>query len=171
MSAGIRTRRAKPCLSGPDNATSPRLGTGAVWRSVDGTYSRAIFEALSRARVSWRLDMTRTSRLLVRIGIAAAAVMIPLVFATSAQAGPMRQDPWDLLAKCESSGNWSIDTGNGYYGGLQFSPGTWQSYGGGAYAATADHATRAQQIAIAEKVLRAQGWKAWPTCSRKLGLR
>ena len=83
----------------------------------------------------------------------------------------MRQNPWDLVAQCESSGNWSTNTGNGYYGGLQFSRGTWQSYGGGAYAATADRATRSQQIAIAEKVLRAQGWKAWPTCSKKLGLR
>jgi hypothetical protein len=115
--------------------------------------------------------MTRTSRLLLRIGIAATAVTNALVFAISAQAGPMRQDPWDLVAQCESSGNWSTNTGNGYYGGLQFSPGTWKSYGGEAFAGTADHATRSQQIAIAEKVLRAQGWKAWPTCSRKIGFR
>lgn len=115
--------------------------------------------------------MTRTSRLLARIGIAAVAVAIPLVFATPAQAGPMRQDPWDRVAQCESGGNWNTNTGNGYYGGLQFSSGTWRSYGGGAYASTADHATRSQQIAIAEKVLRAQGWQAWPTCSRKVGVR
>jgi hypothetical protein len=83
----------------------------------------------------------------------------------------MHQDPWDVVAQCESGGNWSVNTGNGYYGGLQFSTSTWQSYGGGAFAATADHATRSQQIAIAEKVLRAQGWNAWPTCSRKAGLR
>ncbi len=115
--------------------------------------------------------MTRTSRLLTRIGIAAAAVTIPLVFAaTSAQAGPLRHDPWDRVAQCESGGNWSTNTGNGYYGGLQFSPGTWHSYGGGAYAGTANRATRSQQIAIAEKVLRAQGWKAWPTCSRRVGV-
>jgi hypothetical protein len=76
----------------------------------------------------------------------------------------MRQDPWDLVAQCESSGNWSTNTGNGYYGGLQFNPGTWKFYGGEAFAGTADHA-------IAEKVLRAQGWKAWPTCSRKIGFR
>jgi hypothetical protein len=114
--------------------------------------------------------MTRTSRLLARIGIAAAAATIPLALATSAQAGPSHQDPWDRVAQCESGGNWSTNTGNGYYGGLQFSPGTWQSFGGGAYAGTANHATRAQQIAIAEKVLHAQGWKAWPTCSKKAGV-
>jgi resuscitation-promoting factor RpfA len=114
--------------------------------------------------------MTRTSRLLARIGIAASAVTIPLVFAAPAQASPARDDPWDNLAQCESGGNWSTNTGNGYYGGLQISESTWDSYGGGAYAGTADHATRSQQIAIAEKVLRAQGWKAWPTCSRRAGV-
>ncbi|HXT44912.1 MAG TPA: transglycosylase family protein [Pseudonocardiaceae bacterium] len=117
------------------------------------------------------MDMSRSSRVLARAGMAAAAVTIPLVFASPSHAGPMRQDPWDVVAQCESGGNWSINTGNGYYGGLQFSPSTWQSYGGGAFAATADHATRSQQIAIAQKVLRAQGWNAWPTCSRKSGLR
>ena len=111
--------------------------------------------------------MTRTSRLLARIGIAVAAVTIPLVFAAPAQA---RQDRWDILAQCESGGHWNANTGNGYYGGLQFSGRTWHSYGGGAYARTADHASRWQQIAIAEKVLRAQGWKAWPTCSRRAGV-
>jgi resuscitation-promoting factor RpfA len=114
--------------------------------------------------------MTRTSRLLARIGIAAAAVTIPLVFAAPAQANPAREDPWDNLAQCESGGNWSANTGNGYYGGLQISGSTWNSYGGEAYAGTADHATRLQQIAIAEKVLRGQGWKAWPTCSRRVGV-
>ncbi|MGH3779068.1 MAG: transglycosylase family protein, partial [Pseudonocardiaceae bacterium] len=120
---------------------------------------------------SWRMDMTRTSRLLARIGIAAAALTAPLALATPAQAAPMRQDPWDIVAQCESGGNWSANTGNGYSGGLQFSPSTWTSYGGGTYASTASGASRAQQIAIAQKVLHAQGWKAWPTCSKKAGLR
>jgi hypothetical protein len=75
------------------------------------------------------------------------------------------------LAQCESSGNWRANTGNGYYGGLQFSRQTWHGFGGGAYAATPNHASRSQQIAIAEKVVRVQGWKAWPACSRKAGLR
>jgi resuscitation-promoting factor RpfA len=111
--------------------------------------------------------MTRTSRLLARIATAVAAVTIPLIFEAPAQA---LQDTWDTLARCESGGNWNANTGNGYYGGLQFSNTTWHSYGGGAYAGTANHATRSQQIAIAEKVLRAQGWKAWPACSRRAGV-
>ena len=77
---------------------------------------------------------------------------------------------WDRLAQCESSGNWAIDTGNGFYGGLQFDSGTWLSNGGGAYASRADLATRAQQIAIASKVEAARGWSPWPACSAKLGL-
>jgi hypothetical protein len=105
------------------------------------------------------------------MSIVATAVTVPLVFTVPAQARPSRQGPWDIVAQCESGGNWNANTGNGYYGGLQFSRGTWQSYGGGAYASTANHATRSQQIAIAEKVLRAQGWKAWPTCSRRVGVR
>ena len=78
---------------------------------------------------------------------------------------------WDRLAQCESGGNWSINTGNGYHGGLQFSRSTWQAFGGGQYAPTADQATRAQQIAIAEKTQAAQGWGAWPSCTSQLGIR
>ena len=78
---------------------------------------------------------------------------------------------WDSIAQCESGGVWSINTGNGYHGGLQFNPGTWAAYGGTAYAPTADQATREQQIAIAEKTQAAQGWGAWPACTAKLGLR
>lgn len=78
---------------------------------------------------------------------------------------------WDAIAACESGGNWSINTGNGYHGGLQFNQGTWAAYGGTAYAPTADQATREQQIAIAERTQAAQGWGAWPACTAKLGLR
>ena len=77
---------------------------------------------------------------------------------------------WDRLAQCESGGNWHINTGNGYYVGVQFSASTWLGYGGGKYAPRADLASRIQQIAIAEKVLRGQGWGAWPACSAQLGL-
>ncbi len=75
---------------------------------------------------------------------------------------------WDAIAKCESGGNWSINTGNGYSGGLQFSASTWRAYGG---TGSASAASREQQIAVAQKVQAAQGWGAWPSCSRKLGLR
>ena len=78
---------------------------------------------------------------------------------------------WDRLAQCESGGNWSINTGNGYYGGLQFNKSTWLAYGGGQYAPTANLATRDQQIAIAKKTQASQGWGAWPACTKKLGIR
>lgn len=78
---------------------------------------------------------------------------------------------WDRLAQCESGGNWAINTGNGFYGGLQFTASTWRAYGGGAYAPLAHQATREQQIAIAQKVQASQGWGAWPACTRKLGIR
>ncbi len=78
---------------------------------------------------------------------------------------------WDALAQCESGGNWGINTGNGYYGGLQFSAGTWLAYGGGQYAQTANLASREQQIAIASKVRDARGgYGDWPACAAKLGL-
>jgi len=75
---------------------------------------------------------------------------------------------WDKLAKCESGGNWSINTGNGYYGGLQFSLGTWRAYGG---SGLPSNASRERQIAIAKKLQADAGWGAWPACSRKIGLR
>ncbi|MGK5631918.1 transglycosylase family protein [Streptomyces sp. URMC 123] len=78
--------------------------------------------------------------------------------------------PWDCIAECESGGNWQANTGNGYYGGLQFWQPTWKAYGGLAYARRADLATREQQIKVAQKVLAAQGWKAWPTCSQRYRL-
>lgn len=78
---------------------------------------------------------------------------------------------WDQLAQCESGGNWNINTGNGYSGGLQFAPGTWTGNGGGQYAPTANQATREQQIVVAETIKAKRGnYSAWPACSSKLGL-
>lgn len=77
-------------------------------------------------------------------------------------------DEWDHVARCESGNNWAISTGNGYQGGLQFSPSTWSAHGGGKYAPAANLATREQQIAIAEHVLATQGRGAWPVCGRGL---
>ncbi|MFB9236751.1 transglycosylase family protein [Plantactinospora siamensis] len=76
---------------------------------------------------------------------------------------------WDAIAQCESGGNWHINTGNGFYGGLQFTKGTWAGYGGTKYASRADLASRGEQIAVAEKVLRGQGIGAWPVCGKKGG--
>lgn len=93
----------------------------------------------------------------------AAALLAP-----AAAAAP--DSDWDRLAQCEAGGNWQINTGNGYHGGLQFSPSTWAAYGGTQYAPYAYQASREQQIAVAEKTLAGQGWGAWPACSAKLGL-
>ncbi|MGC5564211.1 transglycosylase family protein [Streptomyces sp. FR-108] len=78
--------------------------------------------------------------------------------------------PWGCVAKCESAGRWNANTGNGFYGGLQFWQPTWRAFGGLAYARRADLATREEQIRVAEEVLRVQGWKAWPVCSKRYGL-
>ncbi|MGW7056509.1 transglycosylase family protein [Streptomyces sp. NPDC054887] len=81
-----------------------------------------------------------------------------------------QQWPWGCLAECESGGDWHINTGNGYYGGLQFHQPTWVQHGGLAYAPRADLATPAEQIEVAEKVLANQGWKAWPVCAKRYRL-
>lgn len=108
-------------------------------------------------------ETSRTAQALV---IAAAAVTTSLTTAGAAQAAP--GNVWDQLAECESGGNWSINTGNGYYGGLQHSPQTWRAFGG---EGMPHQASRDAQIAVATRVQEAQGWGAWPACSRKLGLR
>ncbi|OEJ98315.1 peptidoglycan-binding protein [Streptomyces thermolilacinus SPC6] len=101
----------------------------------------------------------------------AAAHGSPPVSAPAASSADCPGDwPWGCVALCESSGRWNADTGNGFYGGLQFKQSTWEEFGGLKYARRADLATRAQQITVAQEVLRWQGWKAWPTCSRRYGL-
>src|SRR4051812_32191683 len=105
------------------------------------------------------------------LGLATAPLVaaIPLA-AASASPASAATSAWDRLAGCESGGNWDINTGNGYYGGLQFADGTWDGNGGGKYASRADLATRAEQIVIASKLLNSSGWGPWPACSSRLGL-
>lgn len=111
---------------------------------------------------------TQTGQIVARSTAAGTAFALPLVgFTTAANAATEEQ--WDNVAHCESGGNWHINTGNGYYGGLQFAQHTWDSFGGTTYAARADLATKDEQIAIAEHVLRRQGWGAWPVCSQRRG--
>ncbi len=102
------------------------------------------------------------------VGIAGVAT----VLGGLATAGPANAagSVWDRVAACESSGNWSINTGNSFYGGLQFVQSTWVGYGGRAYAPRADLASKSQQIAVAQRVLAGQGPGAWPVCSVKAGL-
>ncbi|MFC8387620.1 transglycosylase family protein [Streptomyces sp. NPDC057238] len=109
---------------------------------------------------------SKATRAIAVAGVASAAVAAPLMAAGSASAATASE--WDTVAQCESGGNWSINTGNGYYGGLQFSASTWAAYGGTQYASTADQASKAQQIEIAEKVLAGQGKGAWPVCGTGL---
>ena len=101
-------------------------------------------------------------------GVALAGAGLAAV-ATPAAAAPT--STWDALAQCESTGNWSINTGNGYYGGLQFSASSWAAAGGTKYAALPHQATPAQQIATAERLRANGGWGHWPACSARLGLR
>ncbi len=116
-----------------------------------------------------RKPSNSTGKRLVATGvIAGTGVVLPLIGATAASAASV--STWDAVAQCESSGNWSINTGNGYYGGLQFSASTWDAYGGQQYAPTANEATQGQQIAVAEKVLASQGPGAWPVCGPQAGL-
>ncbi|MFI5663194.1 transglycosylase family protein [Streptomyces sp. NPDC051684] len=101
--------------------------------------------------------------LVVAAGVTGSAIAIPLFAASGASAATTQA--WDKLAECESGGQWSLDAGNGYYGGLQFTQERWEEYGGLDYAPRADQASRSQQIAVAEKVLGDKGPSAWPMCS------
>jgi cell division septation protein DedD len=108
-------------------------------------------------------------RQLLAGGLTAGALIAAPLLAIAAPA-TAATSVWDKVAMCEASGRWDIDTGNGYYGGLQFSPGTWKGYGGLAYGKQANLATRLQQIKIGQKTLAGQGPGAWPTCSKRAGL-
>ncbi|TLQ42417.1 transglycosylase family protein [Streptomyces marianii] len=115
-----------------------------------------------------RYQPSRINRASLTVTVGGAGMALPLIGAGTAAAAP--EHVWEKVAACESTGNWHINTGNGYFGGLQFSRSTWEEYGGTAYAARADLATRDQQIAVAEKVLDGQGPRAWPVCSARAGL-
>ncbi|MYS92854.1 MULTISPECIES: transglycosylase family protein [Streptomyces] len=122
-------------------------------------------ECADTTRDNARKNQVRTTAVL-----AGAALLAPLgLLAATGNAAAADSGVWDRIAQCESGGNWHINTGNGYYGGLQFAASTWRAYGGTAYAPTADQASKSQQIAVATKVQRAQGWGAWPTCSARAG--
>ncbi|MDT0195487.1 transglycosylase family protein [Arthrobacter sp. AB6] len=107
-------------------------------------------------------------RTAARRGATVAAISVAgLAISATAANATTSTSTWDALAQCESGGNWATNTGNGYSGGLQFSPTTWAAYGGTGSAADA---SREQQIAVAEQVQASQGWGAWPSCAAQLGL-
>ncbi|MGK9270812.1 transglycosylase family protein [Williamsia muralis] len=113
---------------------------------------------------------TTTGRTFAKLALTSAVIGggATLAFAGGGNAGAATDAEWDQVAACESGNNWAINTGNGYQGGLQFSPSTWTGHGGGEFAPSADQATREQQIAVAERVLASQGPGAWPTCGTGL---
>jgi len=115
---------------------------------------------------------TATTKTRIRAALVTAAVAaVPVAgLATATSASAATPANWTAVAQCESSGNWAANTGNGFYGGLQFTPSTWAAFGGTAYAASPDQATAAQQITVANAVLAAQGPGAWPICGPKAGL-
>jgi LysM repeat protein len=136
--------------------------------------------------VGQRIQLPASGHVTASMARAARAAIAPQSPAPAADPGPVstvQSDPsaaapvyasapasssdgvnWNAIAACESGGNWSIDTGNGFYGGLQFTQQTWLAYGGGQYAASANQASESQQIAVAQQVLAGQGIGAWPVC-------
>ncbi|MFC9492034.1 transglycosylase family protein, partial [Streptomyces hydrogenans] len=115
-----------------------------------------------------RHQPSRINRASLTVTAGGAGLALPLIGAGAAQAASL--DVWEKVAKCESSSNWRINTGNGYFGGLQFSQSTWVAYGGREFAPRADLASKDQQIAVAERVLKGQGPGAWPACGSSAGL-
>jgi resuscitation-promoting factor RpfA len=108
---------------------------------------------------------SRMGRRMIRFVVAGAVALgAPLAVIGTANAAPATV--WDHLANCESSGNWGANTGNGFYGGLQFTMSTWKAFGG---QGAPQNASREQQISVAQRVQAAQGWNAWPVCSQKVG--
>ncbi len=111
----------------------------------------------------------RTSTSLLRRALLTAGATAVSVGVLAGPASAAAPNDWDAVAECESSGNWSINTGNGYHGGLQFSAGTWAAFGGLEFAPRADLASKEQLIAVAERTLAVQGPGAWPTCGKRGG--
>ncbi|WP_107057101.1 transglycosylase family protein [Streptomyces sp. NRRL WC-3742] len=108
-----------------------------------------------------------------RTGRLVLGVVVALLWGAGGRAAaavPVADVVWDELADCESGGDWQADTGNGFYGGLQIRPSTWSEAGGLRFADRPDHASRRQQTTAGEEILRQQGWEAWPSCARELGL-
>jgi hypothetical protein len=115
-----------------------------------------------------RTHARRATRGALAATVTAIAVVAPLLASGPADAASDRT--WNRLANCESDRRWHINTGNGYYGGLQFSWSTWRAYGGRKFARVPHRARRVEQVIIAERVLDGQGWRAWPSCSSRLNL-
>lgn len=153
---------AEPAVASPDPAQAAAEVAAKAW--IDGVNEAARIDAfLNGVEGVAQILQAQAPR-------PAAAVRSGGNTGRSAPAAP-DGSVWDRLAQCESGGNWAINTGNGFSGGLQFLRSTWLGAGGGEYASDAHLASREQQIDIATRVLASQGWRAWPGCSSMLGLR
>jgi murein DD-endopeptidase MepM/ murein hydrolase activator NlpD len=163
--AGSVARPGAMLIAVSDISTASGLDRGSIRRALARRPARETAHSVAGLQLEPRQRRwTATQRSVAEAKLKANA--IEFARASSRHFGSA---VWDALAACEAGGDWSADTGNGYAGGLQFAPGTWLGSGGGAYARSAAAATREEQIAVAEIVLAAQGWLAWPTCSRLLG--
>jgi hypothetical protein len=165
--AAFAPRPGGMLISVSDISTASGLDRGSILRAFSGRATRQTARSVGnfeprRRQPRW----TAAERSAAEAELKANAV--EFARSSSALSGSV---VWDALAVCEAGGDWSAETGNGYTGGLQFAPGTWLGFGGGSYARSAAAATREEQIAVAEIVLAAQGWRAWPACSRLLGLK
>ncbi|MFE4620739.1 transglycosylase family protein [Streptomyces sp. NPDC056747] len=155
--------QARDASEGPwETAVAPVAG--AMSGAMSGAAAGAVAGAAAGAGVGVSVPGTVSGALSASADAVRAAAAVP------GYACAVDQWPWGCVAECESSGRWHINTGNGFYGGLQFWQPTWVEHGGTKFAPRADLATRPQQITIAEEVLRTQGWGAWPVCSQRYGL-
>lgn len=109
-----------------------------------------------------------TTKTIAKVALTSAVLGGGAALFGGGHAAAATDSEWDAVAQCESGGNWHINTGNGYQGGLQFAPSTWAAHGGTQYAPSADQASREQQIAVGERVLASQGKGAWPVCGTGL---
>lgn len=135
---------------------------------VETSVERVLVDGYEESETVVGESVTEPVKRVIEVGTAAPPEPKPKRSASSESSGGGH---WDRLAQCESNGNWSANTGNGYYGGLQFHSQTWTAHGGGEYASHAHKASREQQITVARRVQKSQGWKAWPHCSKVVGLR
>ncbi|MCU1658565.1 MAG: transglycosylase, partial [Pseudonocardiales bacterium] len=141
--------------------------------AASATYTAVYIDGkLARRTLVSRHVLSQPTTQVEKVGIKARPVVVtPPAPAPTQSATPPASTSglnWDAVAACESGGNWHINTGNGFYGGLQFDSGTWLSNGGGAYASRADLASREQQIAVANRLYAARGSSPWPVCGANL---
>jgi nucleoid-associated protein YgaU len=124
---------------------------------------------MRHARYRGRHRNSSNAARLTAVGAIGAGTLAASVIAPAVAHADASDSQWDRVANCESGGNWHINTGNGYYGGLQFSSSTWNSFDTNHFAGRADLASRSEQITVANRVLSRQGWGAWPVCSQYRG--